>query len=41
MTDLEFLPAWYTRMLRRRRVVAMLGIVAGVVTVIVVVAMNG
>jgi hypothetical protein len=40
MTDLEFLPAWYTRMLRRRRVIAVLGAVAGLATVVAVFAMK-
>lgn len=39
MNDLEFIPAWYTRMLRRRRVV-LIGTVGAVITAIAAIALR-
>lgn len=39
MNELEFLPPWYTRMLRRRRV-AFIGTVAALIIVTVVFALT-
>ena len=37
MTDLEFLPAWYPRMLRRRRLAALAAVAVSVAAAIVAV----
>ncbi|CAA9404840.1 MAG: hypothetical protein AVDCRST_MAG64-1976 [uncultured Phycisphaerae bacterium] len=40
MGDLEFLPAWYTRKLRRRRVLAVCGAVAVLIVAILALTMS-
>ena len=40
MPDLEFLPAWYPRLLRRRRLVAVLATVAAVLACLVALAVS-